>query len=210
MTHGRGALTALHLLLVWAAMAVAVPPVGVALPATAWVGGAAATVPVFLIGVSVAVGLPAMTGLPVRTVVPLCGTARRRFGWAAPVFVLGTLGVVAAYGGDVDLGGAGTRITLTGAPYAVATALAVPRSAAGAGSPPRCSPHDPATPSRPRRGGSGALRRRSPSVTMLTSCRGPEARGGRSPTDRGGGSGTCAPAGDPRTLPRAVAGGSRG
>jgi hypothetical protein len=52
-----------------------------------------------------------------------------RSGWAILVFVLGTLGVLAglaAYGGDVDLGSAGTRIALTGVPYAVAAAFFVP------------------------------------------------------------------------------------
>ncbi|MCX5265670.1 hypothetical protein [Streptomyces sp. NBC_00199] len=70
-----------------------------------------------------------MAGLPARTVVPLCGSVRQRLGWAVLVFVLGTLGVFAgltAYSGDVSLGGAGTRVALTGAPYAVAAAFFVP------------------------------------------------------------------------------------
>jgi hypothetical protein len=52
-----------------------------------------------------------------------------RLGWAVVVFVLGTLGVlagVAAYGGDVDLGPAATRIALTGLPYVLAAAFFVP------------------------------------------------------------------------------------
>jgi hypothetical protein len=52
-----------------------------------------------------------------------------RLGWAALVFALGTLGVLAglaAYSGDVDLGSAGTRVALTGVPYAVAAAFFVP------------------------------------------------------------------------------------
>ncbi|MFF1459616.1 hypothetical protein [Streptomyces sp. NPDC058330] len=129
MTSGRGALTALHLLLVWALTAVAVPTLGFGLLVSAWSGGAGAAVPVFVVGVPLMVGLLATAGLPARTVVPLCGSARQRFGWAALVFVLGTLGVlagVAAYGGDVDLGSATTRIVLTGMPYAVAAAFFVP------------------------------------------------------------------------------------
>ncbi|GGZ09596.1 hypothetical protein CP967_15500 [Streptomyces nitrosporeus] len=129
MTHGRGALTVLHLLLVWAAMTVTVPALGFGLLAAAWGGGAGAAVPLLVLVVPLAVGLLATTGVPVRTVVPLCGTAWRRFGWAAMVFVLGTLGVLgglAAYSGGVGLGSAGTRIALTGVPYAVAAAFFVP------------------------------------------------------------------------------------
>ncbi|GHB92046.1 hypothetical protein GCM10010306_104030 [Streptomyces umbrinus] len=63
------------------------------------------------------------------TVVPLCGSVQQRLGWAVLVFVLGTFGVLAglaAYGWDVDLGSASTRIALTGVPYAVAAAFCVP------------------------------------------------------------------------------------
>ncbi|MER6015506.1 hypothetical protein [Streptomyces bluensis] len=129
MTSGRGALTALHLFLVWAMTAAMVPVLGFGLLMTAWGGGAGATVPVFALAVPLMVGLLATAGIPVRTMVPLCDSAPRRLGWAALVFVLGTLGVLAglaAYGGDVDLGSAGTRIALTGVPYAVAAALFVP------------------------------------------------------------------------------------
>ncbi|WP_217208737.1 hypothetical protein [Streptomyces sp. AC550_RSS872] len=129
MTSGRKALTALHLFLVWATMAAAVPTLGFGLLMTSWGGGVGATVPVFALGVPLTMVLLAMTGISAQTVVPLCGSARQRLGWAALVFVLGTLGVlagVAAYGGDVDLGSAGTRIALTGAPYAVAAAFFVP------------------------------------------------------------------------------------
>jgi hypothetical protein len=129
MTSGRRALTALHLLLVWAIMAVAVPVLGFGLVMTAWGGGGMATVPVFLLGVPLTVGLLATAAAPARTVVPLCGSAPQRFGWAVSVFVLGTLGVLAglaAYHGGVDLGSASTRIALTGAPYAVAAAFFVP------------------------------------------------------------------------------------
>ncbi|OUD03714.1 hypothetical protein [Streptomyces swartbergensis] len=129
MTSGRRALTALHLLLVWAATAAAVPILGFGLVMAAWGGGEGATVPVFLLGVPLTVGLLAMAGTPARTVVPLCGSVPRRLGWAASVFVLGTLGVLAglaAYGGGVDLGSARTRIALTGVPYAVAAAFFVP------------------------------------------------------------------------------------
>lgn len=83
----------------------------------------------FLLGVPLTVGLLALAGAPARTVVPLCGSAWQRLGWAVSVFVLGTLGVLAglaAYGGGVDLGSASTRIVLTGAPYAVAAAFFVP------------------------------------------------------------------------------------
>uniref|UniRef100_A0AAU2VYV2 Uncharacterized protein n=1 Tax=Streptomyces sp. NBC_00008 TaxID=2903610 RepID=A0AAU2VYV2_9ACTN len=129
MTSHRRTLAALHLLLVWAAMAVMVPTLGFVLLASAWSGGFAATVPVLVLGVPLTVGLLSVTGIPVRALVPMCETASRRFGWAVAVFVLGTLGVLAglaAYGGDVGLGSAGTRLALTGVPYAVAAALFVP------------------------------------------------------------------------------------
>lgn len=129
MTSGRATLTALHLLLVWAMTAAMVPVLGFGIVASAWGGGAGATVPVFLLGVPLTVGLLAVAGLPARTVVPLCDSASRRLGWAVLVFVLGTAGVaagLAAYAADVDLGSAGTRIALTGVPYAVAAAFFVP------------------------------------------------------------------------------------
>ncbi|WP_308122817.1 hypothetical protein [Streptomyces geysiriensis] len=129
MRNGRGTLTALHLLLVWATMATAVPMLGFGLVAAAWGGGTGATVPVLFVGVPLALGLLTVAGLPARTVVPLCGSMSRRLGWAVLVFVLGTLGILAglaAYGGDVDLGSAETRLALTGVPYAVAAAFFVP------------------------------------------------------------------------------------
>ncbi|MFI9810164.1 hypothetical protein ACIHEJ_38725 [Streptomyces sp. NPDC052301] len=129
MNSGRGTLTALHLFLVWAMTATMVPTLGFELVASAWGGGAKATVPVLALGVPLAVVLLGMAGIPVKTLVPLCGSAPRRLGWAVLVFVLGTLGVLAglaAYSGGVDLGSATTRIALTGAPYAVAAALFVP------------------------------------------------------------------------------------
>ncbi|MFI8434443.1 hypothetical protein ACIGJO_11940 [Streptomyces sp. NPDC079020] len=128
MTSGRRTLTALHLFLVWATMAAAVPALGFGLVVAAWAGGSGAAL-LSLLGVPPAVGLLAVAGVPARTVVPLCGSVRRRFGWALLVFVIGTLGVLAglaAYGEDVDLGSASTRIALTGAPYAVAAAFFVP------------------------------------------------------------------------------------
>ncbi|MFG1665370.1 hypothetical protein [Streptomyces sp. Y7] len=126
---GREVLTVLHLVLVWATMAAAVPTLGFGLLVTGWGGGVEAAVLAFAVGVPLTVGLLAMTGIPARTVVPLCGSASGRFGWAFLVFVLGTLGVLAgfaAYGRDVGLGSAGARIALTGVPYAVAAALFVP------------------------------------------------------------------------------------
>ncbi|KUN18541.1 hypothetical protein AQJ11_34450 [Streptomyces corchorusii] len=138
MKSGRGALTALHLFLVWAAMATAVPAFGFELVMAAWGGAADATdpvfavgstTPVFAVGVPLMVGLLATAGIPVRTVVPLCGSMPKRLGWAVLVFALGTLGVlagVAAYAEKVDLGSASTRIALTGVPYAVAAAFFVP------------------------------------------------------------------------------------
>ncbi|KUO02646.1 hypothetical protein [Streptomyces caeruleatus] len=129
MTSGRATLTALHLLLVWAMTAAMVPVLGFGVVASAWGGGAGATVPVFLLGVPLTVLLLAAAGLPARTLVPLCASASRRLGWAVLVFVLGTAGVaagLAAYGADVDLGSASTRIALTGMPYAVAAAFFVP------------------------------------------------------------------------------------
>lgn len=129
MTRGRGTLTALHLLLVWAMMAAAVPVLGFGVVVTGWSGGSGATVLLFLLAVPLTVGLLATAGIPARTVVPLCDSAPRRLGWAVLVFALGTLGVLAgvgAYGGDVDLGSAGTRVALTGVPYAVVAAFFVP------------------------------------------------------------------------------------
>ncbi|MGW1672345.1 hypothetical protein [Streptomyces sp. NPDC002324] len=129
MTSGRGALTALHLLLVWATMAAAMPVFGFGLLMAGWGGGDGAVVSAFALGVPLTVILLATAGLPARTVVPLCDSTPRRFGWAVLVFVLGTLGVLAglaAYGGEVDLGSAGMRIALTGLPYAVAAAFFVP------------------------------------------------------------------------------------
>ncbi|MFF5900605.1 hypothetical protein ACFY8O_32435 [Streptomyces argenteolus] len=129
MTSGGGARTALHLFLVWATMSVAVPVLGLGLLAAGWGGGAGRAAALFLLGVPLTVALLATTGVPVRTLVPLCASARRRFGWAVLVFVLGTAGVlsgVAAYGEDVDLGSAGARLALTGVPYAVAAAFFVP------------------------------------------------------------------------------------
>lgn len=77
MTSGRGTLTALHLLLVWATMTAAMPVLGFELVVTAWGGGAGAAVPVLALGVPLMVGLLAIAGIPARTVVPLCGSVRR-------------------------------------------------------------------------------------------------------------------------------------
>ncbi|MFF2377846.1 hypothetical protein ACFVUW_26010 [Streptomyces xiamenensis] len=129
MTRGGRALTALHLLLVWAAMALAIPALGFGLLMAAWGSGAAAAAPVLLLGVALTMGLLVAVGVSARPVVPMCSSPPRRLGWAAVVFVLGTLGVLAglaAYGGDVDMGTATTRVALTGLPYAVAAAFFVP------------------------------------------------------------------------------------
>ncbi|MEV5595989.1 hypothetical protein [Streptomyces sp. NPDC052496] len=129
MNSGRRALTALHLFVVWVLMAAVVPALGFGLVLSAWDGGAGATVPVFALGVPLTVGLLATAGLLARTVVPLCGSASQRLGWAVLVFVLGTLGVLAglaAYGRGVELGSASTAIALTGVPYAVVAAFFVP------------------------------------------------------------------------------------
>lgn len=126
---GGGRLAALHLLLVWATMTAAVPVLGFGLVVTAWGGGAEAAAPAFVLGAPLTVGLLAVAGLSARTVVPLCGSVAGRLGWAVLVFFLGTIGVaagLAAYGADVDLGSAGTRVALTGVPYAVAAAFFVP------------------------------------------------------------------------------------
>lgn len=129
MTSDRRVLTALHILLVWAAMAVTVPMLGFMLLVTALGGGFAATVPVLVLGAPLTVGLLIVTCVPVRALVPHCETASRRFGWAVAVFVLGTLGVLAgpaAYDRDVEFGSVGVRFALTGVPYAVAAAFFVP------------------------------------------------------------------------------------
>lgn len=126
---GRGQLTALHLLLVWATMTAAVPVLGFGLLVTGWGGGTEAAVLAFVLGAPLTVGLLALAGISARTVVPLCGSVAGRLGWAVLVFFLGTVGVaagLAAYGADVDLGSAGTRVALTGVPYAVAAAFFVP------------------------------------------------------------------------------------
>ncbi|MEU9474606.1 hypothetical protein [Streptomyces sp. NPDC048191] len=129
MTSGRGALTALHLFLVWVTTAAVVPAIGYGLVLMAWGGGTGAAVPVLALSVPSAVGLLVAVGTPARTVVPLCDSVPRRIGWAVLVFVLGTLGVLAglaAYSGGVDLGSDRTRFALTGVPYAVAAAFFVP------------------------------------------------------------------------------------
>ncbi|MFE7274765.1 hypothetical protein [Streptomyces sp. NPDC057623] len=129
MTSDRRGLAAVHLLLVWAMMTAAVPVLGFGVVMASWGGGTGAAVPTLAVGVPLSVGLLSMAGVPARSLVPLCGSVSGRLGWAVMVFVIGTLGVVAglfAYGGDVDLGSAGTRVALTGVPYAVAAAFFVP------------------------------------------------------------------------------------
>ncbi|MEU2435589.1 hypothetical protein ABZ595_05230 [Streptomyces rubradiris] len=129
MTSDEGAQTALHLLLVWAFMSVAMPGAGLTLLATAWAGGYGALVPVLAVGVPLLVALLSIMGAPAKGVVPLCASVPKRLGWAALVLVLGTLGVLAglaAYDDGVYLGSAGIRVALTGAPYAVAAAFFVP------------------------------------------------------------------------------------
>ncbi|MEU6621929.1 hypothetical protein ABZ926_14290 [Streptomyces litmocidini] len=129
MTGSRGALTALHLLLVWAMTAALMPTFGFAVLASGWGGGLSVAIPVLAVGVPLMWGLLAMTALPVRTIVPMCGSLRQRLGWAALVFVLGTIGVLAGLGAylqGIDLGSAGTRFALAGVPYALAAALFVP------------------------------------------------------------------------------------
>ncbi|WP_228992163.1 hypothetical protein [Streptomyces sp. DH8] len=129
MEPGGATLTALHLFLVWATTALVGPALGFALMGAAWGGGTGAAVPVLAVGAALMVGLLALAGLPARTVVPWCGSGARRLGWAALVFVLGTLGVlagVAAHGEGVGLGSAGTRFALVGAAYALAAAFFVP------------------------------------------------------------------------------------
>ncbi|MEV5986114.1 hypothetical protein AB0L85_13965 [Streptomyces sp. NPDC052051] len=129
MTSDRQTSTALHLLLVWAMMTAAVPMLGFGMLVAGWTNGVGAAVPVFLFGALLAVCLLSLAGLPVHTVVPLCGTQPKRLGWAVLVFVLGTLGVLAglaAYGKGVDLGSAGMRYALTGVPYVVVAAFFVP------------------------------------------------------------------------------------
>ncbi|MEW1551286.1 hypothetical protein [Streptomyces tsukubensis] len=129
MTRDKWAPVALHLLLVWAAMATAVPMLGIALLLAGWGGGFGAAAVALVLGLPLAVGLLAAAGSAARTVVPICGSRGGRLGWAVLVFTLGTLGVLgglAAYGEGVDLGSAGARFALTGVPYAAAAALFVP------------------------------------------------------------------------------------
>jgi hypothetical protein len=174
MTSDRGALTALHLFLVWAAMAATMPALGFTLVVTAWDGGAGSAVPVLALGAPLMVGLLTLAGIPARTVVPLCGSVRRRLGWAVLVFALGTLGVLAglaAYSGDVDLGSAGTRVALTGVPYAVAAALFVPSRWVRLGAVARWRPawSTGASPVRRRRSSVGT-RRRSRATGSIRNC----------------------------------------
>ncbi|CAL9324585.1 hypothetical protein [Streptomyces sp. SudanB182_2057] len=129
MTSDERALTALHLLLVWALMSAVMPAVGFALLAAAWAGGYGALVPVVAVSVPLLVVLLSIMGAPVKAVVPLCASVPKRFGWSALVLVLGTLGVLAGlavYDDGVHLGSAGTRVALTGASYTVAAAFFVP------------------------------------------------------------------------------------
>ncbi|MCX4545795.1 hypothetical protein [Streptomyces sp. NBC_01565] len=129
MNSDRGALTALHLFMVWALMAAVVPTLGVGLAFAAWGGGAGGMVSLLALGLPLVVALLVTTGMPARTLVPMCGSVRGRLGWAVLVFALGTMGVLAglaAYDWDVPLGNSSTRIALTGVPYAVAAAFFVP------------------------------------------------------------------------------------
>ncbi|MFJ7423694.1 hypothetical protein ACIQXD_34570 [Streptomyces uncialis] len=129
MTSGRGASTALHLVLVWATMTVAVPVLGLGVFAAGWGGGVGAALVFLALGAPLTVGLLALTGIPVRAVVPMCASGSQRIRWAVLVFVLGTPGVLAglaAYSEDIGLGDAGTRAVLVGVPYAVAAAFFVP------------------------------------------------------------------------------------
>ncbi|MFF6883473.1 hypothetical protein ACFY9F_09825 [Streptomyces sp. NPDC012421] len=129
MTSGRGKRIALHLVLVWAVAVGVMPVLGFGLVLGAWSGGAVEAALFLALGVPLAVGLLTAAAFPARNVVPWCDGLPRRVGWAVLVLALGTAGVlagVAAYGEGVDLGSAGTRIVLTGLPYAVAAALFVP------------------------------------------------------------------------------------
>ncbi|MBC9716621.1 hypothetical protein H9Y04_29225 [Streptomyces sp. TRM66268-LWL] len=110
-------------------MTVTVPALGFGIVMSGWGGGQGAALLTLAVGVPLTVGLLAIMGTPVRDVVPLCASTAGRFGWAALVFAAGSAGAAAgvlAYGEDVDLGGAGTRIALAGVPYAVAAAFFVP------------------------------------------------------------------------------------
>ncbi|AZK96979.1 MULTISPECIES: hypothetical protein [Streptomyces] len=129
MTRDKAKPTALHLLLVWAAMTAAMPMLGFWLLMAGWGGGVGAAVPIAALGVPLVLGLLVTTVAPVRTMLPICASLGGRLCWAVMVFVLGTLGAgagVAFYTEGGELGSAGTRIALTGVPYAVAAALFVP------------------------------------------------------------------------------------
>ncbi|MFQ3558083.1 hypothetical protein QZN11_15005 [Streptomyces gramineus] len=129
MTDGRGAPVALHLFLVWATATATVPVLGFGLFLTGWTAGTGAALFVLVWAVPLLVGVLTLVGGSARTLVPLCGSVRGRLGWAALVFVLGTLGVLAGlsvYAEGVGLGSATARIALTGVPYAVAAAFFVP------------------------------------------------------------------------------------
>ncbi|QNP71905.1 hypothetical protein IAG44_22485 [Streptomyces roseirectus] len=128
MTSGRVPQVVRHLLLVWVAMAVVGPVVGVGVFMAGWGGGGGAALVVAGVGVPVVVGLLVVLA-PEGDVVPWCGSRGGRVGWAVTVFLVGTAGVAAgvgAYGGDVDLGGPAMRVALVGVPYAVVAAFFVP------------------------------------------------------------------------------------
>ncbi|QDY79466.1 hypothetical protein [Streptomyces qinzhouensis] len=129
MTRDKAKPTALHLLLVWGAMTAAMPVLGYGLLMAGWVGGYGAAALVFGLGVPLILGLLVTTAEPVRAMLPILASRGGRLCWAVMVFVLGTLGAgagVVFYFEGGDLGSAGTRIVLAGAPYAVAAALLVP------------------------------------------------------------------------------------
>ncbi|QZZ28604.1 hypothetical protein A7X85_22070 [Streptomyces sp. ST1015] len=127
MVSGRAVPAFWHVLLVWGVTAFVMPVLGVGVFVAGWGGGNGAAGVGLLVGVPMVVGLLAV--IAPAGLVSWCGTKVGRFGWAVLVFVLGTAGILAglaAYNSDVDLGGAATRIALTGLPYAVAAALLVP------------------------------------------------------------------------------------
>ncbi|WP_416974397.1 hypothetical protein [Streptomyces sp. 4F14] len=128
MVSDRRAPGVWHPLLVWGAMATVMPVLGFGLLAVGWGKGGGAVGVALLVVVPLVIGLLSVLA-PASDVVPWCATRSGRIGWAVTVFTLGTGGVLAglaAYGQDVDLGSAATRVALTGLPYAVVAAFLVP------------------------------------------------------------------------------------
>ncbi|MEU8823446.1 hypothetical protein [Streptomyces sp. NPDC048636] len=116
--------------LVWLLGALLVP-LGHRLALAPWWGRSTAGALVASGAVALAVVTALAYGVvPVRRAVPICRTARGRWGWAVVVFCGGTAGLMAGAGarraGALDVGGALSRAALCGVPYALVAAVFIP------------------------------------------------------------------------------------